>query len=57
MAAAVEGVGGNHRNALAVQQDAFKTADKLAKDRDSMAVRQAWGCRMRGSSSEGQGSC
>lgn len=39
LAAAVEGVGGNHRNALGVQQEAFRTAERLAKDRDSAAVR------------------
>ena len=40
LAAAVEGVGATHRNALAVQQDALKTAEKLSKDRDSVAIRQ-----------------
>lgn len=39
LAAAVEGVGGNHRNALAVQAEALRTAERLAKDRDSTAVR------------------
>ena len=40
LAAAVEGVGATHRNALAVQQDALKAAEKVSKDRDSVAIRQ-----------------